>query len=156
METDDAANDSPKRAVRAIMDSNVLIAHVNPNDSLHKAALALIELAAQAKLEVVYFDCVVAESLSVIARRLEEKKRMNEFGALADRLFEIAPEVDWEWLFPEAPRLFNTVIELMRQTSGQLNFNDALIVVACRELGINTLLSFDTDFDTIPDLTRLK
>ena len=30
------------------------------------------------------------------------------------------------------------------------------IVVACRELGIDTLLSFDADFDTIPDLTRLK
>ena len=39
---------------------------------------------------------------------------------------------------------------------GRLNFNDALIVVACRELGIDTLLSFDADFDAIPNLTRLK
>ena len=45
---------------------------------------------------------------------------------------------------------------LVQHTKGRLNFNDALIVVACRELGINTLLSFDADFDTIPDLTRLK
>ncbi len=153
MGTDDAFNLLPKRA---IVDSNVLIAHVNTNDALHKAALALIGVAAQAKIEVVYFDCVIAESLSVIARRLEEKKRMNEFGALTDKLFEIAPEESWEWLFPETPRLFNSVTKLMRETSGQLNFNDALIVVACRELGIDTLLSFDADFDAIPDLTRLK
>ena len=96
-ETTSAVNVTPNRA---LVDSNVLIAHVNTNDSLHKAALALVEMAAQAKIEVVYFDCVVAESLSVIARRLEEKKRMNEFGALADRLFEIAPEESLEWLFP--------------------------------------------------------
>ena len=152
-ETTSAVNVTPNRA---LVDSNVLIAHVNTNDSLHKAALALVEMAAQAKIEVVYFDCVVAESLSVIARRLEEKKRMNEFGALADRLFEIAPEESLEWLFPEVPRLFDAVTKLVRQTSGKLNFNDALIVTACRELGIDTILSFDADFDTIADLTRLK
>ena len=143
-------------ALRAIVDSNVLIAHVNPADSLHRAAVALIATATQAQFEIVYLDCSIAESLSVIARRLEEKKRMNEFGEFADKLFEIAPEEIWEWFFPEIPRLFNSVIETMRQTSGQLNFNDALIVAACRELGITTLLSFDADFDSIAGLTRLK
>ena len=142
--------------VRAIVDSNVLIALVSPTDSLHRAAHALVASALNSEIELLYLDCVVAESLSTVGRRLEEKKRMPEFGAAADALMALAPMHSLVWLFPEVRRLHDPVIALMRQTTGQLNFNDALIVVACRELGITTLLSFDADFDSIADLTRLK
>ncbi len=38
---------------------------------------------------------------------------------------------------------------------GALNFNDALIALACRERGIPSIASFDADFDQVPWLRRL-
>ena len=43
----------------------------------------------------------------------------------------------------------------MRSSSGALNFNDAIIALACRERGIPAIASFDADFDPIPWLRRL-
>jgi predicted nucleic acid-binding protein len=42
------------------------------------------------------------------------------------------------------------------KTTGALNFNDALIALACRDLSILAIASFDTDFDRIPWLHRLS
>jgi predicted nucleic acid-binding protein len=39
--------------------------------------------------------------------------------------------------------------EIKRATNGALNFNDALIALACREREIPTIASFDADFDQI-------
>jgi hypothetical protein len=35
-------------------------------------------------------------------------------------------------------------------------FHDALIALACQELGVRLLVSFDPDFDHIPWLTRIQ
>ncbi|MBM4087139.1 MAG: hypothetical protein FJ272_20305, partial [Planctomycetes bacterium] len=47
------------------------------------------------------------------------------------------------------------VIDLVRQSEGRLNFNDAFIALVMREQGLRYLLSFDADFDTLPWLTRI-
>lgn len=44
----------------------------------------------------------------------------------------------------------------MRTSEGALNFNDALIALACRERNIPAIASFDSDFDTIEWLQRLS
>lgn len=43
----------------------------------------------------------------------------------------------------------------MRSGGGELNFNDALIALACRERGIPAIAGFDADFDRVPWLRRL-
>ena len=141
---------------QALVDSNVLIALVDERDVWHAAAQQLLLSDSVRAMRLVYLDCVVAESLSTLGRRLEEKKRSIEFAALIDRLFILAPLDELVWVFPEAQTFFTPALGLMRQTFGKLNFNDALIVAACRGLEINTLLSFDPDFDDITDLIRLK
>jgi predicted nucleic acid-binding protein len=45
------------------------------------------------------------------------------------------------------PRLYLHVLDLIRATSGELNFNDALTALACRERSIPAIASFDPDFD---------
>jgi len=37
-----------------------------------------------------------------------------------------------------------------------LNFNDALIAIACRKRGIAWLASYDTDFDRVAGLKRIS
>ena len=47
------------------------------------------------------------------------------------------------------------MLNLIRTSSGELNFNDALIALACRERGISTIASFDPDFDQVSWLKRV-
>jgi len=39
---------------------------------------------------------------------------------------------------------------------GALNFNDILVALGCRELGIECIATFDSDFDSIAWLKRLS
>jgi hypothetical protein len=44
---------------------------------------------------------------------------------------------------------------LIRSSEGELNFNDSLIALVCRERHIEVLASFDRDFDSIAWLKRV-
>ena len=46
-------------------------------------------------------------------------------------------------------------MDLVRDTSGELNFHDALIASGRRDLGIKWVATFDSDFDQITWLNRL-
>lgn len=48
------------------------------------------------------------------------------------------------------------VLDLIHASASILNFNDALIALACRERAIPAIASFDPDFDTIAWLRRLS
>lgn len=54
------------------------------------------------------------------------------------------------------PRLYPEIIALVREHGGLLNFHDALIALACLELGIESIASFDSGFDLVPWLRRLS
>jgi len=60
------------------------------------------------------------------------------------------------WISAETQRLYDQVIALVRNTSGSLNFHDAMIALGCRELGISIIVSFDRDFDQVTWLTRVE
>lgn len=46
-------------------------------------------------------------------------------------------------------------MDLVRDTSGDLNFHDALIASSCRDLGVKWIATFDSDFEQIKWLKRL-
>lgn len=48
------------------------------------------------------------------------------------------------------------ILDLIQASAGTLNFNDALIALACRERAIPAIASFDPDFDTVTWLRRLS
>jgi len=102
-----------------------------------------------------YFDCVAAEAVSAAARRLHEKGRSADVADLLDRLKTQVPIETITWILPDAPRLYPKVLDLIRFSAGALNFNDALIALACQEREIPALASFDPDFDQITWLRRL-
>jgi predicted nucleic acid-binding protein len=141
---------------KAVIDSNVLIATIDSRDSLHAKAERLIERMTQQKTELLYFDCVLNETLSVFGRRLEEQKRAAEFAGLVERVHGIIPEPMIVWTSGDVQRLYPKIVDLMQQTSGRLNFHDALIALKCRELQIASLLSFDADFDALNWIDRLS
>lgn len=141
--------------MKIAIDTSLLVGLINPRDLWHEQATALRDALLDADGDLVYFDCVVTEAISTLARRLHERGLVAEVQMLADRLNDQVPDGLITWILPDVPRLYRAALGLIRSSSGALNFNDALIALACRERGIPAIASFDTDFDDIPWLRRL-
>lgn len=138
------------------IDTTVLVALIDGQDKWHKVAVALREALKVAEAEPVYFDCVINETISILARRTAEQGRSSQFSALLDQLVtRISPD-QITWISAESQRVYNQILDLVRSSGGQLNFHDALISVICQELGLTAIASFDQDFDLIPWLTRVR
>ena len=137
------------------IDTSVLIGILDARDVWHRAAMELQGALQAAQWAAIYFDCVVAEAISTLTRRLREQRRPQELSSLLERLEAELPPETLTWLYPEVPRLYRPVLELIRTSAGELNFHDGLIAVACRERQMRLLASFDPDFDRLPWLTRV-
>jgi predicted nucleic acid-binding protein len=142
--------------VNVVIDSSVLVGLLVPNDVWHSQATALWNAIKSAGHTGLYLDCVIAETISVATRRLREKKLAAEVETLLERLNAQVTIGDITWILPDVPGLYADVLALIRSSSGELNFNDALIALACRERGIPAIASFDADFDRVPWLRRLS
>ena len=150
-------SNEPIQRVRVMVDTSVLVALASSRDTQHLKAINLLQMIeAVNKYDLIYSDCVLIETLTVIARRAEEQKRTGDFEMLANQVLVQASTPDsLVWLLPNVREKFNECVHLMRQTSGRLNFNDALIAIACKAYEIEHILSFDSDFDQITWLTRI-
>jgi predicted nucleic acid-binding protein len=136
-------------------DTSLLVGLLDPQDVWHVQAVALEAALQSAGYQAVYFDCVVAESVSVATRRLRGKKRIAEIDSLLDRIITNFPPETITWIGADIPALQSDVLSLVRTSKGELNFNDALIALACREREIGFIASFDGDFDQVSWLQRL-
>jgi predicted nucleic acid-binding protein len=137
------------------IDTNVLVALVDENDTWHQRAIAIREAVRSSSARVVYFDCIINETIAVIERRVEEQKRSEQFEVLLDRLMSNVPVGGITWASAAVERLFDETVSICREHQGRLNFHDALMALVCRELKVVHILSFDRDFDEIAWLTRL-
>ncbi len=132
----------------------MLVALVDRQDKWHAQAKALLETIIEKEIDVIYFDCVLNETVSVMARRSEEQKRSAQFSVLLDELRKRVPEELITWISGDIQRWYSQIIGLVQQSEGRINFHDALIALACKELDINVVVSFDGDFDEISWLAR--
>jgi len=138
-----------------VIDANVLVGLLDERDKWHDTAVAIRDALDEADAALVYFDCVLNEAISVLARRTLEQKRPEQFDALLDQLVRLIPPSDITWVGGEIQRLYHQVVGLVRSSAGELNFHDALIALICREQSISVPVSFDQDFDQIDWLTRV-
>jgi len=139
-----------------VIDTSVLVGILIPNDHWHQQAVELGKVIQEQAHSPVYLDCVAAEAISVIVRRLEEKGLSGEIDTVFKKWNDRIPSNAISWVFPDVPRLYSETINLIQSSGGSLNFNDALISLTCRERGIKAIASFDGDFDQIDWLERLS
>jgi predicted nucleic acid-binding protein len=137
------------------IDTNVMMGLLDPNDIWNRPANDLSDILLDKKFEIAIFDCVLAETISTLSRRIHEKRRSAELDNLLMKIAEKYPPKDVIWVFPEVPQRYNRIVELVRESGGELNFNDALIALVCRDYGIPMLASFDRDFDSVNWLKRI-
>lgn len=143
-------------AVRIGLDASLIIGMLDEQDVWHTPTLELLAALEARGFEPVVFDCVLAEAISALARRIHEKRRTAQLAALLAQLKAEFPTKSILWLYPDLPSLYDQVVALVEQTDGELNFNDALIALSCRNRNISFLASFDADFDRVDWLRRIS
>lgn len=104
---------------------------------------------------MVYFDCVVNETVSVLARRARERKRSDELVDLLARLTSIVPQESITWISVKTEQLYPEIMTLVQGSDGDLNFHDGLIALGSRDSSIRWVASFDSDFDQVSWIERL-
>jgi predicted nucleic acid-binding protein len=141
---------------KVIIDANVLLALIDEKDKWHSEAKAIVQLLKNKKWDVVYLDCVINEVISVLSRRLEERKKPQDCTEIMNELEKLVPEENIEWFYPDVPDSYGEIIKLVKHKHGKINFHDALIALFAKEYKLGCLVSFDEDFDEIEWITRIK
>ncbi|MCC7362307.1 MAG: type II toxin-antitoxin system VapC family toxin [Anaerolineales bacterium] len=137
------------------LDTSFVLGLLDRQDLWHERAEQLKTQLAAYGWQPVVFDCVISEAISTIAHRTHERRRGAETGELLSRLRNEFPAHSIVWVYPDLPRLYESVVDLVEGSSGALNFNDALIALSCRNRKIIYLASFDSDFDQVAWLKRI-
>ena len=88
------------------IDTSVIVGLLDARDHWHPAATSLKSTLIAVGLEPVYFDCVLAEAVSTLTRRLREKRRAEELSTLLDHLLNTFPEQTLTWILPDSQRLY--------------------------------------------------
>jgi predicted nucleic acid-binding protein len=141
--------------IRVGIDTSVLVGLLDPKDVWHEPAVALKQALIARRADVAVFDCVLAEAISVLARRIHEQRRTAELDHLVARMLADYPMDDILWVLPDVPALYGNIVEMVRFSGGELNFNDALVALSCRYREIPFIASFDRDFDQLAWLRRV-
>ena len=141
--------------MRIVIDTSVLIGLLDPKDVWHGQAVAIKQAMQAHGADVAVLDCVLAEAISAMARRIHEQRRTSDLNQLVSRILIDYPTDDVLWVLPDVPVLYAEVVELVRASGGELNFNDALIALSCRYRDIPLIASFDRDFDQVTWLKRI-
>ena len=129
------------------LDTSFVVGLLDEKDLWHTAATQLYADIQTHDLQMAAFDCVLAETIGALARRVHEKRRVADLASLLERLHNKFPKKSITWLYPTLPDTYDEVVALVEQSGGELNFNDALIAISCRKREIGQLASFDPDFD---------
>ena len=137
-----------------VLDTSVLVALVDARDKWHGAATALKDALKANHVGSIYLDPVINETVSVLARRLQEQRRAEQFEGLLNTVDGLAPPERITWVSGMTQRLYPEIMALVREHAGVLNFHDALIALSCRELDIQEIASFDGGFDRLNWLKR--
>jgi predicted nucleic acid-binding protein len=148
-----------------VLDANVIVAFLDANDSLHERAIQLLQRLESQDDEVALVDICVGEAISVLCRRARERrggtgtpgpaKAPPDLRAALDRVRQWATDGTMVWVAHHSERLVTNVLDVIEDTRGRLNFNDALLVVLQREGVIHDVASFDEGFEVESSFRRV-
>lgn len=141
--------------IRIAIDTSVIVGLLDKKDIWHEKAIEIYNFLKQQEARIIIFDCVLAETISTLCRRIHEKRRDDNISNLLDKFLTNFPTDVITWVNYDIPIFYDEIISLIRLSGGELNFNDSLIAISCRNRKIPFLASFDKDFDTIDWFKRI-
>ena len=131
----------------SLLDTTVFIAAAFPREKHHKEGRAIITSVEEGALgEPVITDYILDEVVTFVRKRKGAAASIEMLDAIthSPRLRLVKVET----------RHFEAGLQLFRTYEG-LSFTDAVSVAVMRDLDIEVIYSFDSDFDGIPGIVRL-
>jgi predicted nucleic acid-binding protein len=106
-----------------IIDTSMLVPRLDARDSLRQSALPLWSALQQGQWDVLVFDCVVNETISVLCRRFTERQQSAERSEAFARFQEFCRQHPPYWSSRRVEHLFPSILDLLDQHEGRLNFH---------------------------------
>jgi len=131
----------------SLLDTTVFIAAAFPREKHHKEGRSIITSVEEGVLgEPVITDYILDEVVTFVRKKVGAAASIEILDAMANspRLRLVIVE----------SRHFEAGLQIFRTYEG-LSFTDAISVAVMRDLGIEVIYSFDSDFDGIPGIVRL-
>jgi predicted nucleic acid-binding protein len=137
-----------------VLDANVIVALLYADDSQHQRAVQLTDRLEAEGHSIVLIDLLVFEALSVLCRRVAQRKTAPPNLAIAvQTMRRWIDGGDVRFLAHECERLADSMLNIVTETAGSLNANDALLVALQRERVIGALATFDRGFESVADFS---
>jgi predicted nucleic acid-binding protein len=134
-----------------VLDANVLIAHFDQHDSLHERASAVMQGLRVGGHNAQLLDFVMNEVVSVLCRRAAQRStNPPELAAILSKILVLYDDGEIEFLPSQIEQRFRSIIEIVRESSGRLNFNDATLCVLQRHAVIGEVATFDQELARYP------
>ncbi len=125
------------------IDSSFFIAAVNKNDQWHEMAGKILPI--MVKEEKVTSQLILSESVTLVGSLFDGKTGLKLFNYIFD---------NHEVLYTDKRMSFNAMDTFLKY-DGTLSFADSVSVEIMKDLGIDKLVSFDSDFDKVDDIIRI-
>ena len=125
-----------------LVDTSFLVALLCRRDVHHDRARVLYE-ELKKEYRLLFTDIVLGETVTVLMRRSREwkfsfRETVEVLGRMVPDPAQFAYYLAWK---------FREVWDLAVESRGRLTFNDALLVIGCKEEGIERIVSFDRGFE---------
>jgi hypothetical protein len=83
-------------------------------------------------MAVAVFDCVLAEAISTMARRIQEQRRATDLDHLLARILADYPLDDTLWVLPDVPPLYADIVKEVPPSRQHLGGRAAQYLVSVR------------------------
>ncbi|MCD6538924.1 type II toxin-antitoxin system VapC family toxin [Candidatus Bathyarchaeota archaeon] len=131
----------------SLLDTTVFIAAAFPKEKHHEEGRAIVTSVEEGTLgEPVITDYILDEVVTFVRKKVGAAASIEILDAMTD-----SPRLR---LVKVESRHFEAGLQIFR-TYEELSFTDAISVAVMRDLDIEVIYSFDSNFDVIPGIVRL-
>jgi hypothetical protein len=107
---------------QVIIDTSMLVPRLDVRDSIRQPALHLWLALEQGKWDVIVFDCVANETISVLCRRFIERQQYAEWPMAFARFQAFCHQHPPYWSSRRIESVFSAILDLIDQHAGRLIF----------------------------------
>ena len=127
------------------LDANILIGLLDRSDVQNSRAEALYAQIREAGDDPVTLDSIAQEAVSVLCRRSCERKRnAPDLPRILDEVRGWFEQGQVAFIQREIENLYPNILDVIGQSGGKLNFNDAALVVLQQQGFIGDVATLDT------------
>ena len=141
---------------KIVLDANVIVGWLDQSDSLNARATKVLDDIHSAGDSYLLLDFIVEEAVSVACRRAcQRKTNAPDLPGILEKVKRLYQRNEIEFVHGEIEDLYPEVLEVVGQSGGTLNFNDAALIALQRHGLIGDIATFDANLAAYPDFRSI-